>query len=519
MKDALAQASSAARASGVLLPIFSLPSRFGIGDLGANAYRFADRLHAAGQTYWQVLPLNPPIPGAGGSPYSSNSGFAGNPFLIDLAALAEAGLLTDEESIPPPGPPPERIDYQQVYRCKMAALNKAASRFAEAGGEDEFEGYRRQQQGWLDDYALFMALAAEYPGQSWTDWPAGLRDRDAAALAEARRRLSAKIEREQILQYFFFQQWRQLKSHCNDRGIAIFGDMPIYSNLESADVWANSALYQLDENRRPRAVSGVPPDYFSPEGQLWNNPLYDWHELERDGFRWWVARMGALFEFFDIVRIDHFRGLVQYWEVPVPNETAIHGSWRQAPTYALFAALKSAFPKFPVVAEDLGTITPDVVRARDHYNLPGMLVMQFAFGDDHADNPYLPQNHRENSVVYFSAHDNNTARGWLEDECGEAVKRRLCGHVPWVDDKKEMVSRLLELVMSSRARTAIVAAQDLLGLPSRARINLPGTTTGNWSWRLSEAEFETIDWNLLAALSRRSGRHTAARNTAPNRAN
>lgn len=510
----------AARASGVLLPIFSLPSRFGIGDLGESAYRFADRLQAAGQRYWQVLPLNPPNARAGGSPYDSSSNYAGNPLLIDLAALADEGLLTKEELEPPPNLPPVQIDYGQVTRFKMDLLAAASARFTERGDQADFEKFRRRQQYWLDDYALFMALSAEFPGQSWTDWPAGLRDREPAALADARRRLAAAIGHWQILQYFFCRQWRRLKSYCNGKGLLIFGDMPIYSNLESADVWANSEVYQLDQDRRPTAVSGVPPDYFSPKGQLWSNPLYDWHELERRGFRWWVERMGALFELFDIVRIDHFRGLVQYWEVPVPCDSAIHGSWRQAPTHELFAALKAVFPRFPVVAEDLGTITPDVAQARDHYQLPGMSVLQFAFGDDHADNPHLPQNHRENSVVYFGTHDNNTARGWLEEECDDAVKWRLCRHVSWVDDRKEMVSRLLELVMLSRAGTAIVNVQDLLALPSRARINVPGTTAGNWRWRLSEAEFESIDWESLAGLSRQSERHITAHSTAgPNPSN
>ncbi|MXY89502.1 MAG: 4-alpha-glucanotransferase [Gammaproteobacteria bacterium] len=508
------------RNSGVLLPIFSLPSRFGIGDLGAYAYRFADSLLDAGQTYWQVLPLNPPNPRAFGSPYDCYSNFAGNPLLIDLATLAEEGLLTKDELENAPDPSAVRIDYGQVTRFKMDLLAVASARFARRDEQAEFEEFYRQQQYWLDDYALFMVLTAEYPELSWTKWPTGLRDREPAALADARRSLAAAIEHWQILQYFFFRQWRRLKSYCNEKGLSIFGDMPIYSNLESADVWANSEIYQLDQDRRPTAVSGVPPDYFSPEGQLWGNPLYDWHELERQGFRWWVERIGALFEIFDIVRIDHFRGLVQYWEVPVPCDSAMHGSWRQAPTQALFAALKSAFPRFPVVAEDLGTITHDVAQARDQYQLPGMLVMQFAFVDDRADNPHLPQNHRENSVIYFGTHDNNTARGWLEEECGDAVRERLSRHVEFTEDKAEMVPRLLELVMSSRARTAIVCAQDLLALPSRARINVPGTTADNWSWRMSVTEFETIDWELLAALSRRSGRHIAARNIAePNPSN
>lgn len=494
------------RSSGVLLPIFSLPSRLGIGDLGAYAYRFADCLLAAGQTYWQVLPLNPPNARGGGSPYDSSSNYAGNPLLIDLAALADEGLLTKEELEPPANLSPIQIDYEKVTRFKMSLLAAAGARFAERDGQAEFEEFCRRQRYWLDDYALFMALTAEFPGQSWTDWPVELRDRDSAALADAQQRLAAAIEHWQILQYFFFRQWRQLKSYCNGKGLLIFGDMPIYSNLESADVWAGSEIYQLDQNKRPTAVSGVPPDYFSPEGQLWNNPLYDWHELERQGFRWWIERMKSLFERFDIVRIDHFRGLVQYWEVPVPGETAVHGSWRQVPTFELFDALKSAFSRFPVVAEDLGTITPDVLQARDHYDMPGMLVMQFAFGDDHADNPYLPHNHRENSVVYFGSHDNNTARGWLEEECDEAVKSRLCRYLPWADDKEEMVCRLMEMVMSSRARLAIVSAQDLLALPSRARINVPGTTVGNWRWRLSQAEFGSIDWNTLATLTRQSRR-------------
>ena len=528
MRDQATPAPLTARSSGVLLPIFSLPSRFGIGDLGTCAYRFADRLLAAGQQYWQVLPLDPPIAGAGGSPYSSSSSFAGNPLLIDLNALAEEELLTEAELNPPRDLPPQEIDYEIVTRFKMSALRTASARFAKGGGEARFEemprtrgrgmprpygegqtGFEefcRQQRRWLEDYALFTALVEENPAQSWTDWPQGLRDREPAALADARGRLAGEIEHWRILQYLFFRQWRRLKSYCNERGLLIFGDMPIYSNLESADVWSNSGIYQLDADKRPSAVSGVPPDYFSPEGQLWNNPLYDWQELQRQGFAWWIERMGALFDRFDLVRIDHFRGLVQCWEVPVPCENAMHGNWRQVPTHELFDALRSASPRFPVVAEDLGTISPDVVQTRDHYGLPGMLVMQFAFVDDHADNPYLPRNHRENAVVYLGTHDNNTARGWLEEECDEAVKRRLFSHTPHSEDVGETVFRLLELVMSSSARTAIISVQDLLVLPSRARINVPGTTTGNWSWRLSEEEFDSIDWDTLNKLSRQSGR-------------
>ena len=494
------------RASGVLLPIFSLPSRFGIGDLGRNAYEFADRLLAAGQKYWQVLPLNPPNADAGGSPYSSNSNFAGNPLLIDLEALAGEGLLAETELAPPQVLSQTEIDYDRVTQFKMATLNKACARFKLSGDQVEFEDFQRQQQNWLDDYALFMALETEHPSLSWSDWPAGLRDRELAALEDTRQRMAEEIERQQIMQYFFFRQWDRLKRYCNEKGLLIFGDMPIYSSLESADVWAGSGIYKLNEQRTPMSVSGVPPDYFSPTGQLWNNPLYDWAELERQNFRWWVERMDALFQRFDVVRIDHFRGLVQYWEVPVPCDTAAHGSWRQVPTFALFDALKSAFPQFPVVAEDLGAITPDVLQARDRFGLPGMLVMQFAFVDDHADNPYLPQNHRENAVVYLGTHDNNTARGWLEEECDEAVKRRLFSHTPHSEDVGETVFRLLELVMSSSARTAIISVQDLLVLPSRARINVPGTTTGNWSWRLSEEEFDSIDWDTLRKLSRQSGR-------------
>jgi 4-alpha-glucanotransferase len=494
------------RASGILLHISCLPSRYGIGDMGQAAYRLAEQLQAAGQKYWQILPLNPSNPHAGESPYFSSSAFAGNPLLVDLDALAAEGLIARGELEPPRGLPETEVDFARVRAFKLDVLERASRAFLGRGAPAEFNEFCERHADWLDDFALFTAIHRDQGGGSWADWPAPLRDRELAALADAREAMADAIEQEKVLQYFFFRQWEALKQHCNDLGLVIFGDMPIYVSYESADVWSHTNLFKLDAERRPTVVSGVPPDYFSATGQLWNNPVYDWNALTATGFQWWIDRMRALFERFDVVRIDHFRGLVQYWEVPAGHDTAQHGSWQDVPTYEFFDTLKSACPGFPVVVEDLGIITDDVVQVKEHYGFPGMLILQFAFFDDGNDNPYLPQNHPEHALVYLGTHDNTTTRGWLEEEADDAMRWRIFHHVQWDDRVEQQVKNAIELLMSSRAEIAIVTAQDLLCLPSRARINDPSVTAGNWGWRLTREEFDALPMDYLRDLTRRHHR-------------
>lgn len=493
------------RASGVLLHVSCLPSKYGIGDMGKAAYTLVDQLKASGQKYWQILPLNPSNPTSGESPYFSSSAFSGNPLLIDLDALVEEGLISESDIQIPEGLPPTDVDFTRVREFKLNVLYKAYEGFIAQGENKAFDAFC-EQQAWLQDYALFMAIHKKEGKASWADWPVALRDRHEDAITEATQSLAEEIRREKVLQFFFFKQWEKLKSYANEKEIVVFGDMPIYVSYESADVWVDSEFFKLDENKRPVAVSGVPPDYFSATGQLWNNPVYNWDKLKETNYAWWVNRMGALFERFDLVRIDHFRGLVQYWEVPAGEPTAINGTWEDVPTYEFFDTLIKAFPNFPVVVEDLGIITPDVVEVKEHYGFPGMLILQFAFGEDNAENPYLPDNHIENSLVYLGTHDNNTALGWYENEIDDATNDRLRKYIPGADNGPEVINQLVELTLNSKSRIAIVTAQDLLALPGRARINDPSDNFGNWKWRLTQEEFDALPMKKLHELTKKAER-------------
>jgi len=493
------------RASGVLLHITSLPSPWGVGDLGACARALAARLGAARQRYWQVLPLNPTSDVAGESPYFSPSSRAGNPLLISLEDLAEEGLLTAAEGDTPAAPQGGRADFARARALKLPLLALAAGRFAAAGDDDDYRAFCRREADWLEDHALFTALKAQDP-RAWSDWPAPLRFRHADALTEAGAALQGAIGEEKRLQYFFHRQWQRLHRCCDDAGVWLFGDMPIYVNLDSVDVWARPEIFQLDDSLRPVAESGVPPDYFSATGQLWRNPVYDWERLAAEDFRWWVRRLGTLLHRLDVLRIDHFRGLAQYWRVPAGAETAAAGEWRDVPSYPLFDTLRAAFEPFPVVAEDLGTITPDVHALRDHYRLPGMVILQFAFNEDNDAHPYLPQNHPENCVAYLGTHDNNTARGWLEGELDAAGRERLGRLVALDDDPAATVAGLLDQLLASPARTAIACAQDLLALPASARMNTPGEAEGNWDWQLTPAQFDALPLEALGEAAAVHGR-------------
>lgn len=487
------------RSAGVLLHISSLPSDHGIGDMGTNAYRFAEQLSQAGQKYWQILPLNPSNPGAGESPYFSSSAFAGNPLLIDLHDLEQEGLLDSQEIRPLQNLPATEVDFDQVRSFKLAALKLASQRLIKQGLPSAFETFCKRQAYWLDDFAHFTAISQYEDTATWSEWPKSLRDREPNAMAHNEKLLASEILREKILQFFFFRQWQALKNHCNSLGLVVFGDMPIYVSYESADVWANPEVFKLDEHKRPTMVSGVPPDFFSETGQLWNNPVYNWDILKQRHYDWWVQRMGALFERFDIVRIDHFRGLLQFWEVPAGSENALPGHWTDVPGYELFDTLIEAYPHFPVVVEDLGIITPDVVALKQHYDLPGMLILQFAFYDDNHDNPYKPENHTEHALVYIGSHDNTTGQDWL-DNADESVWQRLNPHLKSLGEADQLKA-LIRLSLNSPANIAILTAQDLLALPGYARMNDPATPWGNWRWRLTQEEFDALPMAWLKDIT------------------
>ena len=490
------------RASGALLHISSLPSHFGIGDLGPAAYAFADRLAAARQSYWQVLPLNPTSARDGHSPYVSASALAGNPLLISPELLLEQGLLAREDVDAARMPCTRTVNYTRAAALRKRLLDRAfAAARSRADIQAQVETFGACQASWLDDHALFTAAREHFRGAAWPRWPAALRDRRPAELARAAREWSHAIAREKFRQFVFHSQWFALKSYCNARGVGIIGDVPIYVSHDSADVWTHRRIFKLDAGGRPTAVSGVPPDYFSATGQLWNNPVYAWDVLARTGYDWWVARLRAKFERFDVVRIDHFRGLVQYWEIPAGDKTAIRGTWRDVPTDDFFDTLVRHFAHFPVIAEDLGLITPDVRQAMARYKLPGMKVLLFAFGAKAEERAYLPHNFERHCVVYTGTHDNNTVRGWLQGEADADEKRRLFDYLGRRLRPRDAVRELIRAAMMSVADTAIFPVQDLLALGAPARMNRLSTTRGNWLWRMTPPQLDALDTQWLAALT------------------
>lgn len=471
------------RASGILLHVTSLPGRFSIGDLGPEAYRFVDFLHQSGQAYWQVLPLHPTDLGRQSSPYHSDSAFAGNTLFISPELLVRDGLLeeNDLDAMPPSG---ETTDYAAALQARHTLFDMAFQRFKSDKEDIEFTHYCEAHNEWLHDYARYTALKEEFEGRVWTDWPYELRDRQSGALADADRSQADRILKCKFLQYIFEKQWTSLKRHCRERGISILGDMPIYVHHDSADVWSNPEFFKLDGAKRPYAVAGVPPDYFSATGQLWGNPVYDWPRLTQSDYAWWIKRFRRALAMNDFIRIDHFRGLVAYWEIPAGNDTAINGAWIQAPAYHFLRRMCRAFPSLPFIAEDLGLITPEVIEVIRHFDLPGMKVLMFAFGDDVAQNPFAPHNHIENCVVYPGTHDNNTVRGWFENEARPHEFDCLTRYLGRRIEKDQASEVFLRMAMSSVADTAIISLQDVLDLGQEARMNRPGTTINNWMWRL-----------------------------------
>lgn len=494
------------RGSGVLLHITSLPSNEGIGDLGLNAYHFVDMLCNSGQKYWQVLPLNPSNADNGESPYFSSSAFAGNPLLISLHSLVDDGLLSKHDIEHNIKFPTNRVDYDAVRSYKYSVLEKACKNWIGSGTDEHYENFCSQQSFWLDDYALFMVIGKRLGTLAWNKWPMMLKSRDVTELTAVASIEADALRQEKFLQYIFFKQWIKLKQYCMSRGITVIGDIPIYVSFESSDVWVNRNLFKLNEDGEPSGVSGVPPDYFSSTGQLWNNPVYSWDALLKTDFKWWIQRMSIMFSRFDIVRIDHFRGLVQYWEIPAGEKTAINGKWNDVPVRNFIDTLIKYFPGFPVIAEDLGIITPDVVEVQSHYGLPGMKVLHFAFGEDNPENPYLPHNYERNCVVYTGTHDNNTTLGWLQNEAGKDEIERLYQYIGGSCSDQEVVWELIRLAQSSVADIAIIPLQDILMLDSASRMNQPAVPQGNWEWRVSQEQLSRIQIQKLAEYSRIYGR-------------
>jgi len=472
------------RASGILLHPTSLPSRFGIGDLGSEAYRFIDFLVASEQTIWQILPLGPV--GYGNSPYMCYSAMAGNPLLIDLDSLCRQNLLTIDEIAYPPSFPLDRVDYDRVHSYKMPLLRNAYERFQASATPEQtaaFQTFCQNTASWLDDYALYVAFKHHFDNLGWFEWPEPIAKRDPTELANWRGQLVDEIDFCRYLQYEFHAQWSALKRYANDRGIEIFGDIPIYVAQDSADVWAHSEIFCLDpETGLPAEMSGVPPDYFSETGQLWGNPVYKWDVLQKTGFNWWIQRFQAILEYVDLIRIDHFRGFESYWSVPGGEETAMNGVWVDAPGREFFLKLREELGELPIIAEDLGIITPEVEALRDEFGFPGMKILHFAF-DSGRDNPYLPYNYRTpNSVVYTGTHDNNTTIGWYEER-GEDQNQWVWNYLGC--SRGEGVNwDLIRLALASVADRAIFPMQDLLGLGADARMNAPGKATGNWDWQM-----------------------------------
>jgi 4-alpha-glucanotransferase len=486
-----------------------LPGRFGIGDLGDEAYKFVDFLVASSQSLWQVLPLGPT--GYGDSPYQCFSALAGNPLLISPERLVEGGLLSKEDLEKVPEFPVERVNYGLVIDFKNKLLRKAFDRYKQMNSQElqnDFKAFCENSASWLEGYALFSALKDAHGGEGWNTWGPELIRRDPEALAARREELSDSIEAKKFYQYLFFKQWSALKNYCNERGIKIIGDMPIFVAYDSVDLWEHPDLFKLDKNCKMTVVAGVPPDFFSETGQLWGNPLYNWNKMRSKGYFWWVERIKGLLQLFDIIRLDHFRGFSACWEVPAADKTAARGRWVHVPGRGLFTTLKGVFGELPIIAEDLGVITPDVETLRDDFKLPGMRVLQFAFNGDSKNN-HLPHHYVRNMVVYTGTHDNDTTVGWFknintETPQGKHEKEYCMKYLK--SDGHGIHGDFIQAALASVANTAIIPVQDLLGLDSSGRMNLPASDQGNWNWRLKPGALVPEMAETLRAMTEIYGR-------------
>lgn len=497
------------RSSGLLLHITSLSSPHGVGDLGPEAYRFADFLAQSGQTYWQILPLTPLDPGAGFSPYSSPSAFAGNTLLISFDRLVEQGLLSASEvAVLAAEWQSTDASMATAWSKKQPLLRKAAECFIEQGLTTSglsYDSFCYRQAEWLDDYALFVALQQDLNVPVWTNWPDALVRRDPDELARQSERLAHEITIVKVLQYLFYQQWNDLIRYCYSRKIHFIGDIPIYVQQNSADVWGNKELFKLDEHGMPNYVAGSPPDYFSADGQRWGNPIYDWPEHERTGFAWWIRRMRHQMSLYSLTRLDHFLGFDMYWEIPATEPTAKVGTWVKAPTEAFVQAMYRQFVQLPLIAEDLGARSAEIQPLLTHYSIPGMRVVQFGYGDDLPTSSHIVHNHTFNNVVYTGTHDNNTTLGWFRQGAPD-LHQRLNEYLGTAVTEENVVALLMRQAMQSVARLAVLPVQDILNLNESGRMNTPGLGGYSWQWRLQPGQLTPEIGEQLLALTQMTGR-------------
>jgi 4-alpha-glucanotransferase len=486
--------------------VSSLPGPDGIGDLGPSADAFVDFLAEAGQGWWQMLPVGPI--GAGNSPYSSPSAFAGEPLFISLDLLVEDGLVSPQDLRERPAFAAGASDFEGARRFKEPLLSKAFQAFTQRGSAELWSGFKEFQKrhaGWLEDWCRFAALKQQIPGGDWADWPPEIRARDFRRWGHSSlREFGETVARHQFLQFLFHRQWDRLRSRAAARGVGLIGDVPIYVAHDSADVWANQEIFQLGADGRPTAVAGVPPDYFSEDGQLWGNPLYRWDVLKARGYDWWLARLRQASERFDAVRLDHFIGFQRYWEIPAQAKTAKAGTWKPGPAEALFEKIRADHPALELIAEDLGVVTPEVTALRERFDLPGLRVLQFAFGDDHQAQSFLPDHYPRRCLAYAGTHDNDTTAGWYANSSRPDERDRARRYLH--SDGGEMHWDMIKAILGSTADTAIVTAQDLLGLGSQARMNLPGGCAGHWRWRLKPGELGADLARRLRTLTEAGGR-------------
>jgi 4-alpha-glucanotransferase len=486
------------RLTGILLHPASLPSRGGIGDFGPAAYEFLDFLASARQGLWQVLPLGPPA--NGNSPYSSTSAFAGNPLLVSLERLAERGWI-DRVRLNGLSASVGPIDYEQVHREKVPLLNQAAQNFldtASGAAQSRFERFRRQNAWWLEDFVVYDALRNKYQKQCWNEWPRQLARRDAEALEKSRAELASEMNLRRVIQFFFYEQWRALRLYCAQKAIRVVGDIAIFVDYDSVDVWANRELFRLKDDLNPEVVSGVPPDAFSATGQRWGNPLYDWNAMRSEGYKWWVRRLGWATQTCDFIRLDHFRGFAQFWEIPATEPTAMNGHWVDGPKDELFNKLRQELGGLPFFAEDLGLITPDVYELRERHQIPGMAVLQFGFGDAGA-HMYLPHRVTPDRVIYTGTHDNDTTVGWWKSGTSDQERRAVESYVGQAEDGINWA--FIRAAQASAANFSIAPVQDVLGLGSEARLNTPSVKAGNYLWRYQPGSLKRDLAERLASLA------------------